>query len=611
MKRSLLITVFLSLAAFWLAGMTTEAVMEAGPSVLTNPWQIYSRLPGLVEEGHILPGNPIALAVGFAAACLVWVAWAKYNERAGMYRRGEEHGSSRWATKEEMRLFSDRKDRDNNIILTKNASLRLIDDHSDRMHERNNNVLVVGGSGSGKTRGYALPNFMQLNANFVATDPKGTLIDQVGDLLVSDGYELRTFSTVDFSKSFHYNPLAYAYDEQKILSIVSNIIENTTGDPDHSGDPFWENAEKLLYTALIAYLIYHCPPRDRNIPGLLTLLSLAEAREEDESYMSPLDLLFNELETGMRYVKRSEGGKRAFDAEDRSFDTGDASFAWVRTGEPVPIYSDFALQSYHEFKVAAGKTMKSILISCNVRMKPFTIPAVRELLEYDEMHLDRLGDTGHKAAIIASVSDTDSTYDFLFALLMWQAMDVLCDVALERYRGSLPRPVHFLLDEFANIGKIPDFERKIAVIRSRNISASLIMQSISQLADNYGDNAAETIVDCCDTMLFLGGKSEKTTKAISESAGKQTIAGVSINDSRGSHYSTTHNFNVLERDLIQASEVGRLPADEAIVLISGAFPFKDKKYDPDDHPRRAMATGPFDLEAYREHVGEKEVGEGR
>ncbi len=601
-KRSLLITALLSLAAFWFAGMMTESAMGAGPSAAADPWRALSQLPGIVASGHVLPGDPIALAVGFAAFCLVWVAWATYRERAGKYRRGEEHGSSRWATKEEMDMFADKKDSDNNIILTKRCRLRFVNKVHDRRLERNNNVLVIGGSGSGKTRSYVIPNIMQLNADYVVTDPKGTLIGDVGWILADAGYDVRTFNTIDMTRSMHYNPLAYINDEQDILSFVNCIVENTTAENEHTGDPFWVNAEKLLYTALVAYLVFHCPKEDQSIPGLLLLLSLADAREEDESFMSPLDLLFHELETGKRLVKVvNSTTARTFDAEDRSFDSDASGFTWVKTSEPVEPCQDFALQSYRDFKVAAGKTMKSILISCNVRMKPFGIPQVKELLSRDEMDLVHLGGHQRRSAIIASVSDTDSTYDFLFALLMWQAMDVLCNVAIEEYGGSLPHPVHFMLDEFANIGKIPDFTRKIAVIRSRNISASLILQSIAQLSENYEDAGADIIVDCCDTTLFLGGKSEKTKKAISESAGKQTIASVTVNDSRGSHWSTTHNYTSLERDLLQSSEVERMDATEALVLINGAFPFKDKKTDLTEHRRfrKSDARGRFDIKEYR------------
>lgn len=609
MKRSLLTAAALSLVAFWIADLLSGTVVEAGPHALSNLWGTLVSLPAYVASGHPLATDAISLSIGFAAFCLVWVAWAKWRERAGKYRRGEEHGSSRWATREEMDRFMNKKDSYNNIILTKNCRLRFVDEVHDRRLERNNNVLVIGGSGSGKTRSYVIPNIMQLNADYVVTDPKGTLIGDVGWVLADAGYDVLAFNTIDMAQSMHYNPLAYVYDEQDILSFVNCIVENTTAENEHAGDPFWVNAEKLLYTALVAYLVFHCPKEDQNIPGLLLLLSLADAREEDETYMSPLDLLFHELETGTRLVKvvnsTTDGG---FDAESRSFASESAGYTWVKTGDPVEPCQDFALQSYRDFKVAAGKTMKSILISCNVRMKPFGIPQVKELLSRDEMDLAHLGSKHGRSAIIASVSDTDSTYDFLFALLMWQAMDVLCNVAIEEYGGSLPRPVHFMLDEFANIGKIPDFTRKIAVIRSRNISASLILQSIAQLNENYDENGADTIVDCCDTTLFLGGKSEKTKKAISESAGKQTIASVTVNDSRGSHWSTTHNYTSLERDLLQSSEVERMDATEALVLINGAFPFKDKKADLTEHRRyrKGDARGRFDIREYR--ATRKETG---
>ena len=575
----------MSATAFWAGGLFVECAQPYGAAFVENAAEIAASMPGYIASGHLIPTGALPLASGLALATLAWLPWIRYNDRRGTYRDGEEHGSSRWATVREMRPYMDERDPYNNIILTERARLRFVDTVHDRLHERNDNVLVIGGSGSGKTRSYVVPNILQMNANYVITDPKGTIVDTIGWPLSRKGYELRVFTTLDPARSRHYNPLAYAYDEQKILSIVNGIIENTTGDEEHANDPFWENAEKLLYTALIAFLIYHCPPEDRNIPGLLTLLSLAEAREDDEDYMSPLDLMFHELETGMRYVRTGNAAKKEFDAEDRSFATSASDYEWVRICDGIERERDFALQSYCEFKVAAGKTMKSILVSCNVRMKPFTIPSIRELLSYDEMRLDELGEEGARVALVASLSDTDSTFDFLFAILMWQAMDVLCDVALDRHGGSLPRPVHFMLDEFANIGKIPDFERKIAVIRSRNISASMVLQSMSQLAASYGENGADVITDCCDTTLFLGGKSEKTKKAISEGAGKQTVTSVTINDSRGNNYSMTHNYARHERDLIQASEVGRLPADEAIVIINGENAFRDKKYRLSDHPR--------------------------
>ncbi len=444
---------------------------------------------------------------------------------------------------------------------------------------------MVGGSGSGKTRYYVKPNLMQMNASFFITDPKGTLLGDVGHMLRDGGYQILAFDTISFTRSSHYNPLAYIKTEADILTFVDCLIKNTSSEEGKAADPFWENAERLLYSSLVAYLLNHCPKADQNIPGLLTLLSLAEAKEEDESFMSPLDILFKELETGMRLAK--EGEIPEMDPESRAFRDEASGYGWIKQQEPVKESEDFALSNYKAFKTAAGKTLKSIIISCNVRLKPLSIREVSELLSYDEMELDRLGDPGQKMAIFASMSDTNSTFDCLFAILMWQTLNVLCDTALERFSGKLPTPVHMVFDEFANIGTVPDFEKMIAVIRSRNISCSIILQSLSQLKSHYDDDA-QTITDCCDTMLFLGGKSSETNKEISEAIGKQTLATTSINDSRGSNSSTTKNYNKQERDLLQTAEVGRLARDEAIVLISGAFPIKDKKYPLEAHPRYSL-----------------------
>ncbi len=584
MKLKVVVILLVSIVAFWLTNLLVATVQLYGLENITLS-NCINILASLISNGSFIYFNNIAIALGFAVVCIIWVAFAKYVERAGKFRHGEEHGSSRWATTDEIKKFGDRKDYSNNILLTQNAKLRYIDKVHDRNLERNNNILIVGGSGSGKTLSYVVPNFLQQNANYVATDPKGTLVNIVGEDLEYGGYDVKVFSSIDFSKSCHYNPFAYITSETKILSIANNIITNTTGEKDKSNDPFWTNAEKLLYTALIGYLIYHCDPEDQNIPGLLYLLSLAEAKEDNEDYKSPLDILFYELETGKTYNldDNEEAAKYDFGSRELEHEKVNKD-GWQQVAKPLSPSDDFALSTYRQFKTAAGKTLKSIIISCNVRLKPFSIPQVQEILKDDDMELDKLGDADKKIAIIASVSDTDSTYDALFALLMWQSMDILCDKAINDYGGSLPRPVHFILDEFANIGKIADFERKIAVIRSRNISASIILQSISQLTDNYGEHGGETIRDCCDTELFLGGKSEKTTKQISEAAGKQTVANISVNDTRGNSYSTSHNFNVFERDLIQASEVARLSATEAIVLLSGTFPYKDKKYDFKTHP---------------------------
>lgn len=598
MRRELLAIGLMSLALFILGNICTGLVMEAGNGQLNLAHAFIGRL----SQGQVIYLEPLPLSVGAACACAVWLVWVRWWERRGSYRKGEEHGSARWATASEMGAFSDKGNPDNNIILTASARKRLEDTSHDQRTETNNNVLVVGGPGTGKTRYYVKPNLMQANASFFITDPKGTLIHDMGWVLEWLGYEIKTFDTVDFSRSMHFNPIAYIKDEAGLLRFVECLIRNTTAEGESATDPFWVNAEKLLYTALVAYLLDHCPEEDRNIPGLLSLLALADAREDDEGYLSPLDMLFKELETGRRLMKVSEG--RAFDPSSRAFTTDTGDWAWVKVAEPVRPEDDFALSSYKQFKVAAGKTLKSIMISCNVRMKPFDIAEMRELLRFDEMALDYMGDANVKVAVFASMSDTDSTFDFVFALLMQQALDTLCECALKRFAGRLPRCVHFVFDEFANIGTIPDFERMITVTRSRNIAVSMICQSLSQLDENYGENNAATIVNACDTMLYLGGKSADTNQKIAEMIGKQTVANVSVNDSRGNNPTYTHNYGLIERDLMQGSEISRMPKDEALVLINGAQAFKDKKYVLSSHPRasllaRAEKSGPFEFKRYR------------
>ena len=397
-------------------------------------------------------------------------------------------------------------------------------------------------------------------------------------------------------------------DQADILVFVECLIKNTTPDDRKGSDPFWENSERLLYTALVAYLVYHARPEERNLNSLMLLLGLAEAREEDESYMSPLDLIFEELETGMRFMERGRGREAR---EERPFDDG-GDWGWVRIAEPRDPEEDFALSNYRAFKVAAGKTLKSIIISCNVRLKPLSVDAVSDLVAYDEMALDSLGSGEGRHAIFASMSDSDSTFDFLFALLMWQATSVLYKTALARFGGTLKRPVHFLLDEFGNIGTVPDFERVIATARSRNVSFSIILQSASQLERAYKKEGAKTILDCCDTVVFLGGKSTETNEMISKMVGKQTVKVLTESDSRGANRSTTQNYNVIERDLMTPDEVGRLPRDESIVLISGTYPLKGAKYRIEEHPSYpevdpghagARHEERFDFKEYRERRG--------
>ncbi|MBQ9021928.1 MAG: type IV secretory system conjugative DNA transfer family protein [Eggerthellaceae bacterium] len=586
-----------SILAFFLADSYAACLISMEGHPLLNLQEGPENLPFFLLTNGPLSLHGTALATGFVAACGVWMVWAYSLTHARPDREGEEHGSAQWGTKREGRKFMDTKDFANNIIFTENYGLAMTKGGYDPKYDRNKNVLVAGGSGSGKTRGYFEPNTMQMNANYFITDPKGESLPRMGHMLASHGYRIRSFNTVDFSKSHHYNPLAYVKDEADILEFVTCLIDNTTGDDQHSNDPFWENAERLLYVALIGYLVKHCPERDRSLSGLVTLLSLAKAKENDEDYESPLDLLFKEVEIGKRYVKVAEAENEPFDPRVRASDKRQAKtgYEWVQVAPPVAIEDDFCLLHYKMFKDAAGKTLKSILVSCNTRMEPFAIPQVRELVSCDEMELDRLGDAGFRRAVYAIMSDTNSLYSFLFAIMMWQAMNILCKRALIDFGGKLPTPVHFMFDEFANIGKLPDVEKTVAVIRSRNICMSIGVQSLSQLKSKYKDDAA-TIIDCCDTLLFLGGKSTETVKEISEAIGKQTVSTLTWNESRGSNSSTTRNYQTLERDLMQGSEVGRLPRDEAIVLITGTNPLRDKKYDIDGHPRRREVYGePFDI----------------
>lgn len=598
MRAELSLIAALSAIAF-LAGDAATAVLCA---MGNSEGDVASTALSMAQSGILLSLEPLPLAIGAACACAVWLVWVRWWERRGRYRKGEEHGSARWATQKEMEAFSDRKDADNNILLTEHAKIRLIDKSHDQRTETNNNVLVIGGPGTGKTRYFVKPNLMQLNANYFITDPKGTLIHDMGWVLEAAGYEIRTFDTIDFDRSLHFNPIEYIKGEADTLRFVECLIRNTTGDDQHSGDPFWENAEKLLYTALISYLLLHCPEEDHSVPGLLSLLALADAREDDEDYMSPLDMLFHEIETGERLMRVAESS--GYDISSREFQPASSGYAWVKVAKPVRPEDDFALASYKQFKVAAGKTLKSIMVSCNVRMKPFDIAEMKELLAYDEMALDHLGDARTKVAVFCSMSDTDSTFDFVFALLMQQALDTLCEAALSRFSGALPRCVHFVFDEFANLGTIPDFERMITVTRSRNIAVSMICQSLSQLDENYGENNAATIMNACDTLLYLGGKSADTNQKIADMIGKQTVANVSVNDSRGANPTYTHNYGLIERDLMQASEVSRMPRNQALVLINGAQAYLDKKYPLDAHPRResletASKRGAFDFKRYR------------
>lgn len=615
-RNGLAITALASAGAAAAGFLVTGSLLSL-PDGSLDPMAAVAQLPGWIAAGGAARASALAPLAGILAACAVWGLWAHQALRGGTFRRGEEHGSARWGTLEEGRAFMNLEDPSMNIPLTKNIGIPVERPAFDLETDRNKNICVVGTPGTGKTRSHVLPLLMQMNASYLVTDPKGTLIGSTGWMFEEAGYRIRSFDLVRMGASSHYNPLAYIRSDVDVLAIVECLIANTTGDAEHTGDPFWENAERLLYTALIAYLYHHCPPGDRSLPGMLTLLSLAEAREGDESYMSPLDLLFLELETGKRLV--SAPGAQRFDEESRAFGNGSAAVRWAEVREPADQSSDFALNAYRRFKTAAGETLKSIIISCNTRCLPMMADNVQEILADDELELDRMGDAGQRTVVFASMPDTRGTFNFLFAMLMWQAVNELCDAAIIRHGGRLPTPVHLVFDEFANIGKLPDIDRFVAVIRSRNVSMSMILQSFEQLKGTYGEEKALSIRACCDTTLFLGSTLYGTNEEISKMLGNQTIASLTVNDTDGQSRSTTVNRAISERPLMLPDEVGRLSRRKALLLIAGAYPFIDDKCDAADHPRwdevepghkGSRHSSPFDFPAYaarsREVVGKEE-----
>ena len=600
--RSALATLVISCSGFYLGDRYGEALASYSGQFFERWGEAFISMWDLIRENPAyLDFAPTPVLVGFGMFIVILLFWLRYVAFIGNYRAGEESGSARWGTLKGGRAFRDATNEDNNLIFTKNYGLALHRPKFDPELDRNLNVLVVGGSGSGKTFNYVTPNIMQLNTSYFITDPKGTLLKDAGFLFADNDYKVRSFNTINLDESMHYNPLKYVRTDTDILSFVNCYIMNTNGDG-KAGDPFWENSERMLYTALIALLRDWFPPEDYSLPGLLTLLSMAEARENDENYKSPLDLLFLQIEEGRRYMPDGNGGAgqpQGATGLSRGFGGGGDSggWSWQPTNlkrnsdgkEPgkcggLSPSEDFALMNYKNFKVAAGKTLKSIIISCNVRLAPIATAGIKELLSYDEMEIDTLGDPGEKAVIFGILSDTDKTLSFLFAILMWQTIDQLCRKALTDYGGKLPTPVHFIFDEFANIGTIPQIEETIAVTRSRNIGITIILQSMSQLESKY-DKKAQTIVDCCDSTLFLGGKSNSTNKEIAEMIGKQTIHQMTYGESAGQSSSSSKNLQIQGRDLIDAAEIGKMSRRKAILLIAGTNPLMDDKYDPHAHRR--------------------------
>ena len=485
--------------------------------------------------------HPVDLTVSvFGTGLLLLVMYVRGLE-ARKYRKGKEYGSARWGNAEDIAPYIDPVF-ENNVLLTNTERLMMSSRPSHPKYARNKNVLVVGGSGSGKTRFYVKPNLMQMHSSYVVTDPKGTVLIECGKMLQRAGYKIKVLNTINFKKSMRYNPFAYIHNETDILKLVNTLIENTKGDGEKSGEDFWVKAEKLYYCALIGYIHYEAPESEKNISTLLDMINASEAREDDEDFQNPVDLMFERLE------------------------------------EKEPEH--FAVKQYKKYKLAAGKTAKSILISCGARLAPFDIKELRELMETDEMELDTLGD--RKTALFIISSDTNSTFDFVNALICSQLFNVLCTKADDVYGGRLPVHVRCLLDEFANI-KIPDMQRLIAVLRSREISCSLVVQSQSQLKAIYKDHA-DTIVGNCDTMLFLGGKEKTTLKEISEILGKETIDSFNKSENRGREVSHGLNFQKLGKELMTQDEIATMDGSKCILQVRGVRPFLSDKFDITAHP---------------------------
>ena len=526
--------------------------------------------------------HPLDLLLGVAGAALVRLAVYLKAKNAKKYRRGVEYGSARWGRPEDIAPYIDPVP-DWNIPLTRTESLTMTSRPKDPKTARNKNILVIGGSGSGKTRFFVKPSLLQMHSSYVVTDPKGQLLRETGKLLAHGGpkrdengtpvrdkhgkvvyepYRIKVLNTINFSKSMKYNPLAYVRSEKDILKLVNVIIANTKGDGEKSSEDFWIKAERLLYCSLIGYIWYEAEPEEKNFITLLELINACEAREDDETYKSPVDILFDEL------------------------------------AQAQPEH--FAVKQYVKFKMAAGKTLKSILVSCGARLSPFDIKELRDIMTEDELELDTMGD--RKTALFLIMSDTDTTFNFVIAMLQSQLFNLLCDKADDFYNGRLPVHVRCLLDEFANIGQIPNFDKLIATIRSREISASIILQSQSQLKTIYKD-AADTIVGNCDSTLFLGGKEKGTLKEISELLGKETIDSLSQSENRGAQTSHGLSYQKLGKELMTQDEIAVMDGGKCIWQLRGVRPFFSDKYDLTKHPRYkylsdADKKNVFDVERY-------------
>lgn len=506
------------------------------------------------------------ILTGIAIAALIkFIVYTK-GKNAKKFRQGKEYGSARWGSSKDIEPYLDEKF-ENNILLTNTESLTMNSRPKNPKFARNKNVLVVGGSGSGKTRFFLKPNLMQMHSSYVVTDPKGTIVLECGKMLEDNGYEIKILNTINFKKSMKYNPFAYIRSEKDILKLVQTIIANTKGEGEKAGEDFWVKAEKLYYTALIGYIFYEAPREEKNFATLLDMIDASEVREDDETYMNPIDRLFEALEKK----------------------------------EPT----HFAVKQYKKYKLAAGKTAKSILISCGARLAPFDIQELRDLMKEDELELDTLGD--RKTALFVIISDTDDTFNFVVSIMYSQLFNLLCDKADDVYGGRLPVHVRCLLDEFANIGLIPKFEKLIATIRSREISASIILQAQSQLKAIYKDNA-DTIVGNCDSTLFLGGKEKTTLKELSETLGKETIDLYNTSETRSNQKSFGLNYQKTGKELMSQDEITVMDGGKCIFQLRGVRPFLSDKFDITKHKNYKLLEdydkkNLFDIESYIKRKG--------
>lgn len=528
--------------------------------------KIFQGILEINTMGFLPSLHPTDIIMGVVVAVLIKIIIYTKGKNAKKFRQGKEYGSARWGTKKDIEPYMDEKFQ-NNILLTQTERLTMNGRPANPKYARNKNVLVIGGSGSGKTRFYVKPNLMQMHSSYCVTDPKGTIVLECGKMLEDNGYEIKILNTINFKKSMKYNPFAYLRSEKDILKLVQTIIANTKGEGEKSGEDFWVKAEKLYYTALIGYIFYEAPREEKNFATLLDMIDASEVREDDETYMNPIDRLFEALEKK----------------------------------EPT----HFAVKQYKKYKLAAGKTAKSILISCGARLAPFDIRELRDLMKEDELELDTLGD--RKTALFVIISDTDDTFNFVVSIMYSQLFNLLCDKADDVYGGRLPVHVRCLLDEFANIGLIPKFEKLIATIRSREISASIILQAQSQLKAIYKDNA-DTIVGNCDSTLFLGGKEKTTLKELSETLGKETIDLYNTSETRSNQKSFGLNYQKTGKELMSQDEITVMDGGKCIFQLRGVRPFLSDKFDITKHKNYKFLEdydkkNVFDIEEYIKRKG--------